>query len=60
MAIDEIEELVNITMSQDQRHVLERIDRWQRLLLDASVPDEEAHAVLVEVLLLRDLEGNIK
>lgn len=60
MAIDEIEELVNITTSQDQRRVFDRIDRWERILLDAGVPDEEAHAVLVEALIMRDLEGATK
>lgn len=60
MAVDELEELVNIATSQDQRLVYDRIDLWQRILLDANVPDEEAHAVLVEALIMRDLEGITK
>lgn len=60
MAIDEIEELVNITTSQDMRRVLDPTERWRRLLLDANVPDEEAHDVLVEALIMRELEGTTK
>jgi hypothetical protein len=49
IAIDEIDEQVNIQLSRAQRERLAVYERWLRVLEDANVPTQEARGIVASV-----------